>query len=425
MLALEFKIALRYLKSKNKQKFISIISTFSFIAVTLSVAILIIVTSVMNGFREKLISEILNLESHITIYAAGNGNNEPIKNGDVIISSIKPVKAIKILSPVVQTQALIIYRGKASGVSLKGINSATLKSKLVAYTNLDQNSQQDFDSNDKNSILLGSVLAKNLGVAKGDEIKIITPNVLKSIIGVVMPRYKKFKVIGLINSEIYEYNSVMAFAPLSQVQDLLGYKNNEYSALELTIDNPENIDVAKDQISKQSKFIREGRVAMSDWRDFNKAFIDALKIEKAVMFLILTSIIMIAAFNIMTSLVMMVNEKERSIAVFRAMGLCKKSIIRIFTIYGVLIGVTGALLGTLLGTLFSYNIESIRKFIENITGWSLFNPVIYFFYQLPAKVSLIDVSLITSLTMILAVLATIYPAYKAGSKKPAAALRME
>ena len=413
---LEFLIALRYLKAKRQEGFISVIAIFSFVGIMIGVATLIIVMSVMNGFRYELVSRILGINSHLTLYSR-EGN---ITNYQQIIDQLKTLPNLEYANPIVESQAMLTVNGKASGGLIKAVQLDDLKHKKLIVENIVRGSINSL--NDKNEIIVGSGLANNMRLNVGDELKIISSETNSTILGSI-PRIKTYKVGGVFESGMYEYDSSAVFMNFEAAQIHFRYKEAA-SAIEVFGLDATQIEQLKQQVSNlvSNNF---PELYVVDWQQANSGFIDALKVESAVMFMILTLIILVAAFNIISSLIMLVGDKKKNIACLRTMGMAKASVMRIFLICGSLIGAAGTLLGLIIGVLFSININNIKKFLESLTDTNLFNPAIYFLSQLPSKIFISDVVLITGMALVLSFLATIYPAYKASKANPAEILRYE
>ena len=411
---LEFLIAFRYLKSKRQEGFISVIAIFSFIGIMIGVATLIIVMSVMNGFRYELVNRILGINSHLTIYS----RDGKIENFDEIISKLEQNPKIKYVNPLVESQVMVTTQGKASGGLVKGLNLKDLKNKDLISKNIIHGNINDLGN--KNAILIGVTLANNLNVEVGDKVKLVSPESNNTIIGAI-PRVKTYDVVGVFESGMYEYDSTTIFMPLPAAQLHFRFKNSA-SAIEIfSYDANKMEDLKRDLNALLIKEYPDDYLV--DWQQSNASFIDALKVERTVMFLILTLIILVAAFNIISSLIMLVNDKKKNIACLRTMGMYRSNILKIFLICGSTIGFLGTLLGLIIGILFSANIENIRQWLESISGTSLFNPTIYFLSQLPSKIFVSDVVVITLMSLLLSFLATIYPALKASKANPAEILR--
>lgn len=413
--ALEFLIAFRYLKSKRKEGFISITAIFSFVGIMIGVATLIIVMSVMNGFRYELVGRILGINSHLTIYS----HEHQINDYEKILSEIKEIPGVKYTNAMVESQAMFSSPSKNQGGLVKGIKLADLKNKKLVSENITSGDLEKIS--EKNSVIVGSALAQSLHVRTGDSLKIISAETSETIIGSI-PRIKTYKVAGVFESGLYEYDSTTIFANFEMAQIHFRFPKAA-SAIEIFAEDATKIDEIKHALYPiLSKY--DGLYA-TDWQQANSGFIDALKVESTVMFLILTLIILVAAFNIISSMIMLVNDKNKNIALLRTLGLSKGAVMRIFLICGSSIGFVGTILGLLIGVLFSANINTIKAWLESMTNTALFNPAIYFLSTLPSKIFVSDVVLITGMSLLLSFLATLYPAYKASKSNPAEILRYE
>jgi len=413
---LEFFIALRYLRSKSKEKFISITAIFSFIGITLGVATLIIVMSVMNGFREDFTNRILGINSHISVFPFERG----LPNYEDVMKIIEKNSNVRNVSPIIENQVMIIADNGTGGVIIKGIKKEDLIKKDKIYDSI---SSPDFDRKyTNNAILLGQALALKLNVVDGDYVKVVSPEANATVFGVI-PRIKTYKVAGTFSSGMYEYDSGLAFIPLDLAQKHFKYTES-VGALEIYLNDIDSIEKTYTDLSNDLK-AHGFDVNLVDWKKSNAAFIGALNVERNVMFIILTLIILVATFNIISSLTMLVNDKNKQIALLRAIGFTKKSITRIFLICGMLIGITGTFVGTAIGILFSKNIKNIKNWLENTFNLDLFSPTVYFLTDLPSKIVFSDVLYIILLSLFLSFLSTIYPSYKASKTNPAEVLRYE
>ncbi len=413
---LEFFIALRYLRSKTKEKFISITAIFSFIGITLGVATLIIVMSVMNGFREDFTDRILGINSHISVFPV----DRELFDYEEAIKIIEQNKNVKNANPMIEDQVMILTNDNTSGAIIKGVEKNDLIKKDKIYDNV---SAFDFSKNYKdNAILLGQSLAMKLRVVEGDNVKIISPESNSTILGAI-PRMKTYKVVGTFASGMYEYDSGVAFIPLDTAQKHFRYSNS-VGGIEIYLKDTNDIENTYTDIARDLR--NNGfDVNLIDWKQSNAAFIGALNVERNVMFIILTLIILVATFNIISSLTMLVNDKNKQIALLRTIGFTKKSITRIFLICGLLIGITGTFIGTVIGVLFAKNIQNIKVWIENVFKLELFSPTVYFLTDLPSKIIVSDVVYIVLLSLFLSFLSTLYPSYKASKTNPAEILRYE
>ena len=412
---LELLIALRYLKSKRKEGFISVIAVFSFVGIMIGVATLIIVMSVMNGFRHELVERILGINSHITISSYDKG----IKDFDKLIIKIGKIEGVKSTNAIVESQAMISANGRNAGGLVKGVRVDDLKTKELVANNITQGELDVIAS--KSSVIVGSTLARNMNLHVGDKLKIISAETSSTIVGTI-PRLKTYKVGGVFESGMYEYDSTTVFANFDMTQIHFRFKDVA-SGIEIFAVDMDNIEEIKAQIYEIISDYPQ--LYLTDWQQANASFIDALKVESTVMFFILTLIILVAAFNIISSMIMLVNDKNKNIALLRTLGMTKGNIMRIFLICGSSIGIVGTFLGLGIGVLFSANINNIKIWLESFVGVTLFNPAIYFLSTLPSKIFISDVVVIVFMSLILSILATIYPALKASRYNPAEILRYE
>lgn len=410
---LEFSIAMRYLRSKRKEGFISINAIFSFIGIMLGVATLIIVMSVMNGFRADLIERMLGVNAHISLYNPG----DVIRDYESKIERIKEIEGVTYVNPVVEGQGMVIYNDTATGIIVKGIDQKDLAQKELIVNNLTNCTIDEF--NQDNSMLIGIDIARKLGLKKGDKIKLIAPEVNSTMIGAI-PRIKTYEVVGFFASGMYEYDSAAAFIPFETAQ-IHFQKKDGATGIEIFTDNAE--DLKHEIFALQDMFY--GSLYIVDWQKANESFLGALQVERNVMFIILTLIILVAGFNIISSLIMLVNDKKKNIALFRTMGASKGFVMRVFFICGSFIGVAGTIFGVLLGVLFTLNIQRIKEIVEAVTGAELFNPTVYFLSNLPARLFVSDVVIVGLMSLVISFLATLYPSYKATRTMPVEILRYD
>ncbi len=412
---LEFLIAYRYLRSKRKEGFISVTAVFSFVGIMIGVATLIIVMSVMNGFRYELVNRILGINAHLTVYSRAQN----IENYDEVVAKIRGIEGVKYVNPIVEAQAMLSSPSKAAGGLIKGLRLEDLRNKKLISDNILAGEIAKLQ--ERNNVIIGSTVAQNMHLRIGDTIKIISAQTNDSLLGAI-PRVKSYNVAGVFESGMYEYDSTTVFMNFDMAQIHFKYPQRA-SAIEVFVEDATKLAEIKLQVF--AALADYQNLYFVDWEQSNATFIDALKVERTVMFLILTLIILVAAFNIISSMIMLVRDKNKNIALLRTMGMEKSSILRIFLICGSAIGFVGTMFGFIIGVLFSSNINAIKRGLEIVTGADLFNPAIYFLSTLPSKVFVSDVVLIVGMSLMISFLATLYPAYKASKADPAEILRYE
>ncbi|MBT3764515.1 MAG: lipoprotein-releasing ABC transporter permease subunit, partial [Rhodospirillales bacterium] len=368
--------------------------------------------AVMNGFRAELMSRILGLNGHLTYY----GQTRVLKNFDPIAVKIEKIKGIISVTPMVEGQVMVTNRGVAKGALVRGLRVEDLAKRSMLADNIKAGTLGNFNGN---SVIIGDRLARSLGVTIGDKITLISPKGNVTAFG-TMPRMRAYKVAALYHIGMYEYDSGFVFLPLEAAQ-LYFRTGKGVSNLEIFVEDPDKVNHLKSKVMKAAGF--KGR--MHDWQQANASFFNAIKVERNVMFLILTLIIVVAAFNIVSSMIMMVQTKGKDIAILRTMGSTSGMVMRVFFLSGASVGVIGTLTGVVLGLSFSLNIETIRQWIQGLTGTDLFAAEIYFLPQLPARVEAGEVIAIVLMGLILTFLATLYPSWRASKIDPADALRYE
>ena len=409
----ECKMAGRYLRARRKEGFISVITGFAFSGIALGVATLIIVMSVMNGFRSELLGRILGINGHIGIMAP---SSYPFNNYRSAVGEIEKIEHIQLAIPMIENQLLVTSGKSAEGAMVRGISAEDMLRKPALAQSV---SDVDLDYFEGDKVIMGIRLARKMGVVEGDKITLLSPNGKVTAFGTV-PRMKSYQVIGLFDSGMYEYDASFVFMPLSSAQVYFGL-TNAVTNIDVTIDDDKYLQPVRDALEKSLG----GSAYIYDWKQSNAAFFNAIEVERNVMFVILTLIILVAAFNIVTGLIMLVKDKGRDIAVLRTMGATKGMIMRIFFMDGALIGVVGTALGVVLGLLFCENIEEIRQGLQSLLGRDLFSAEIYFLSKLPAKVDMTEVLSVVGISLLLSFVATLYPAWRAAKFDPVEALRYE
>jgi lipoprotein-releasing system permease protein len=406
-------LSLRYLRSRRREGFISVIAGFSFLGIMLGVATLIIVMAVMNGFRKELLDKILGLNGHLLVQPI----ESPLTDWEVVSDRISKVPGIRLAAPIVEGQALASSPFNAAGVLVRGIRSADLNKLTSIAKNLKQGTLEGFDTGQ--GLAIGRRLADQLSVRSGDNITLVAPKGAVTPMGTT-PRIKTYKVAAVFEIGMSEYDAAIVFMPLPEAQ-LYFNRAGDVTAIEVYTTNPDRIDNFRRLVTEAA-----GRpIFMIDWRQRNATFFNALQVERNVMFLILTLIILVAALNIISMLHMLVNAKRRDIAIMRTMGTTQGAVMRIFVITGAAIGVVGTLAGFLLGLVICLNVESIRQFLSWLTATELFSPELYFLSRLPAQMDAGETTAVVIMALTLSLLATLYPSWRAARLDPVEALRYE
>jgi lipoprotein-releasing system permease protein len=409
----EWMLALRYLRAKRAESFISVISIISLVGIALGVAVLIIVMAVMNGFRHDLMGRILGLNGHIMVQAYAG---QPMTDYDARAARIAKVPGVVHVAPIVQGFAAVDANGVATGVQIRGLRRADIQALPMVAKSL---SPAALEAYGEDTVLVGVRLAESMALLPGSDMKILGLHGDVTPFG-TMPRAKVYQVAGLFNIGMSEYDRNIVFMPLDQAQLFFNY-GDAVPSLEVMIADPDKVD---DVVEGVRQAAGDG-VRVLTWRDTQSTFFDAVQVERNVMFLILTLIILVAALNIISGLYMLVKDKSADIAILRTMGATRGAVMRIFLITGMSIGVTGTFLGFLIGVLFCQNIETIRQLLMKITGANLFNPEIYFLSHMPAEMAPGEVAAVVTMALVLSFLATLYPAWRAARLDPVEALRYE
>jgi lipoprotein-releasing system permease protein len=409
----EWMLSLRYLKARRREGFISVIAGFSFLGIMLGVATLITVMAVMNGFRKELLDKILGLNGHIQVQPL----DSPLTDYDEVARRIAGVQGVILAAPLIEGQALASSAFNASGVLVRGMRGADLARLGSIAKNIRQGTLDGFDQGQ--GVVIGQRLADLLSLHAGDTITLVTPRGPVTPMG-TMPRIKSYKIAATFQIGMSEYDSAFVYMPLPEAQAYFN-RDKDVSFIEIYVDRP-------DDVGRYSKLILEaaGRPMFPvDWRRRNSTFFTALQVERNVMFLILTLIVLVAALNIVSGLIMLVKDKSSDIAIMRTMGATQGAIMRIFVITGASIGVVGTVAGFVVGTFMCLYLDEIRQFLSWLLRTEIFPDKIYFLAKLPAEMSVGETSAVVVLSLTLSLLATLYPAWRAARLDPVDALRYE
>jgi lipoprotein-releasing system permease protein len=405
-------IAKRYLRAKRQESFISVISVFSLVGIALGVATLIIVMSVMGGFRNQFIQSLVGFNGHISVLAVGR----PIEAYDAAVSRLRSLPGIVRAAPIIDGQVMATSRGLSSGAAVRGMRAGDLNTLKSVADGLSPNALANYGAE---GIILGSGLAEKLGLRPGDTVKLISPRGDETPFGPTL-RQKDYLVAGTFKVGNSLYDSTFIFMALEEAQAFFGYEGG-VTSIEVMVADPEQNMAFVPQLAKAAG----PGTSLRPWQDFQTGFLEVVEIERNVMFLILSLIILVAALNIISGLVMLVKDKSPDIAILRTMGASRGAVMRVFLIAGMSIGVTGTLVGTGLGVLFCLNIENIRQGLQTVTGIKLFDETFYFLSRMPADLDPMQVAGVVAMALTLTFLATLYPSWRAARLDPVEALRYE
>ncbi len=406
---LEKEITLRFLKARKNDGFLNVISIFSFIGISLGVAVLIIVMSVMNGFRTELVNKIVGFNPHLTIESYG----QKIDKSKIDSGTLKSISKNILLSN--SGEAIILKNETSKGIVLRGyLSNDFYKLKIIKNKNFKGNKL----NLEKNSISIGNELSFSLNLKIGDEITILSPSGVQTIIG-SMPKQKTFIVTSIFNSGLAEFDNNIALINLSTLEDFFGFQKEERN-LEIYLKNPKNIEKQKSEFQKvyDQEFVYS-------WADMNSSLFSALKVERNVMFIILSLIIVVAAFNIISGLTILVKNKTKDIAILKSIGVLNKSIVKIFFLIGVIIGTSATIFGIFLGVTFSLYVENLRQFLSSTFNISLFPEEIYFLSKMPSEINPSSILIISICSIFITIVVSIFPALKAAKLDPIKALKYE
>ena len=407
----EWMLAGRYLRTRRREGFVSVIAGFSFLGIMLGVATLIVVLSVMNGFRKELLDKIVGINGHIFVAPI----ESPLTDYAEVARRIAAVSGVRRAIPLVEGQAFGSSQYNGSGVLVRGIRAEDLQRIEHIADNLRQGSLENFGEGE--GVVIGRRLAESLSLQAGDTLTLITPRGAATPFGTA-PRVKGYPVKAVFEIGMSEFDATFVFMPLAEAQSYFN-RTEDVQLIEVYLDNADRVDQARAAIEEAA-----GRpILMTDWRQRNRTFFGALEVERNVMFLILTLIVLVAALNIISGLIMLVKDKSSDIAILRTMGATRGAVMRIFLITGASIGVVGTIAGFLLGLLIAANVQSLQSFLSWATNSNLWDPTLRFLSQIPSEVNPREVATVLAMALILSLLATLYPSWRAAKLDPVEALR--
>ena len=409
----EWMLASRYLRARRKEGFISVIAGFSFIGIMLGVATLIIVMSVMNGFRKELFDKILGLNGHVLVRPLARDFTDYAD----VAQRLKTVPEVRHAFPIVEGQALMSSNNASNGVFVRGVREPDLKALEGVSSKIMFGSLEGFDSS--GGVAIGTRLGNALNVRLGDEVTIVAPRGASTPFGTA-PRIKRYPITAVFEIGMSDYDATIAFLPLAEAQRFFNVPDQAH-VVEVLLAHPDQVDYMREPLTAAAG----DDMLLTDWRQRNATFYNTLQVERNVMFIILTLIVLVAALNIISGMIMLVKDKGRDIGILRTMGATRGAIMRVFFITGASIGIVGTLAGLLLGILFCVNIEQIRQAVSWLTSTELFSSQVYFLSKMPAEVDAGEVTTVVLMALSLSILATLYPSWRAARLDPVEALRYE
>lgn len=412
--AVERLMALRYLRSRRQEGFISVIAVFSLLGIALGVATLIIVMAVMNGFRVELLDRILGVNGHLTLHAGGQ---EGITDYPSLTERLRQLEHVQTVTPQVQGQVMVMADGRANGALVRGVSAEALAERPKMIGQLRDTSIEEFATGE--GVLIGIGMSRSLGLFKGDRITLVSPQMSRTAVGSI-PRMKAYPIVGFFEVGMHEYDNSFIYMPLDQAQVFFRYPDG-VNAVEIMVENPDQVARVRAALNREvTQALR-----VTDWQSANSSFFNAVQVERNVMFLILSLIILVAAFNILSGQYMLVKGKGRDIAILRTMGAPRGLVLRVFFMSGAAIGLLGTLAGLGLGLLFIDNIQTLQGWVERLSGTQVFNPQVYFLTRLPAVVDWNEVWQVVAMALGISFLAPLLPAWQAARLDPVEALRYE
>jgi lipoprotein-releasing system permease protein len=409
----EWMLSLRYLRPRRQEGFISVNAGFSFLGIMLGVATLIIVMAVLNGFRKELLSKILGLNGHLLIQPL----EQPLTDWQQVAERISRVRGVTLATPIVDGRALASSGRGGEGVLVRGMRQQDLGKLGSIADNIKQGTLDGFDAGE--GVAIGKRLAEKLSVGVGDNLTLLAPRGVISPTGIV-PRIKTYKVAAVFEIGMFEFDTAFVFMPLTEAQTYFN-RSGDVTAIAVYIADPDQVDRFRPLVSNAA-----GRpIAIIDWRQLNTTFFGTLQVQRNVMFLIMTIIVIVAVFNITSGLIMLVKDKGSDIGILRTIGATKSAVMRVFLVTGTAIGTAGTLAGLLVGAVISLNVESIRQVLSWLTGVKIFPQELYFLSRLPAEMDVGETAAVVAMALTLSLLATLYPSWRAARLDPVEALRYE